>query len=303
MPVLIVVHKSPCIRALDSPPCKVAYRFGSYHEQNGKRNRPEDPSACYDEGERDASKHDGIAERAHAPDRAEQQKGQTMRVLLIEDSRCLADAVAHVLKQAGYAVDTALDGEEGLGLACSGSYDVVVLDIMLPKKDGIAVLCEMRAANIATPVLLLTAKSQVEDRVRGLDAGADDYLTKPFHADELQARLRACARRPREVSANDAIPFADAVLDMQTMQVVCGGRTETLRPTDAHLLELLARNDGIIVSKERIIAKLWGPRSAADANRVEVHVSRVRKALARVGTSASVRTVRGVGYTLAERKG
>lgn len=226
-----------------------------------------------------------------------------MRVLLIEDSRRLADAVAHVLKQVGYAVDTALDGEEGLALACSGSHDVVVLDIMLPKKDGIAVLSEIRAANIAIPVLLLTAKSQVEDRVRGLDAGADDYLTKPFHADELQARLRALARRPRAVSANDTIPFADAVLDMRTMQVVCGGRTETLRPTDAHLLELLARNDGIIVSKERIIAKLWGPRSAADANRVEVHVSRVRKALACVGTSASVRTVRGVGYTLAERKG
>lgn len=226
-----------------------------------------------------------------------------MRVLLIEDSRRLVEAVAHVLKQAGYAVDTALDGEEGLALACSDSYDVVVLDIMLPKKDGIAVLREIRAEGITTPVLLLTAKSQVEDRVRGLDAGADDYLTKPFHADELQARLRALARRPHAVSADDAIPFADAVLDMRTMQVACGERAETLRPTDAHLLELLARNSGIIVSKEQIITKLWGPRSVADANRVEVHVSRVRKALARVGTSASVRTVRGVGYTLDERKG
>ncbi|WP_139652364.1 response regulator transcription factor [Raoultibacter phocaeensis] len=225
-----------------------------------------------------------------------------MRVLLIEDSRHLIDAVAQILRQARYVVDTTLDGDEGLALACSGVYDAIVLDIMLPKKDGVAVLRELRAKGIATPVLLLTAKSQIEDRVRGLDAGADDYLSKPFHADELQARLRALARRPPTVNADDTISFADAKLDPNTMQLACGMRTENLRPTDARLLELLARNQGIIVSKEQIIAKLWGPGSFADANRVEVHVSRVRKALARVGTSAQIRTVRGVGYTLNERK-
>lgn len=225
-----------------------------------------------------------------------------MRVLLIEDSRHLVDAVAQILKQANHAVDTALDGDEGLALARSGTYDVIVLDIMLPKKDGLAVLRELRADGVATPVLLLTAKSQVEDRVRGLDAGADDYLPKPFHANELQARLRALTRRPSAVRAADAVPFSNATLDLGTMRIVCGECSEPLRPTDAHLLELLARNEGVIVSKEQIIAKLWGPGSFADANRVEVHISRVRKALARVGTNASIRTVRGVGYSLAERK-
>lgn len=223
-----------------------------------------------------------------------------MRVLLIEDSRHLAEAVAQILKQNHYAVDTAFDGESGLALAHSSAYDVIVLDIMLPRKDGLAVLREARAEGISTPVLLLTAKSQVEDRVRGLDAGADDYLPKPFHADELLARLRALARRPRAVSANEVIRFANASLNRQTLELVCDGRTEFLRPAEANLLELLIRNNGIVIPKERIIARLWGPDSTADANRVEVHISRIRKALSHVGASASVRTVRGVGYMLSE---
>lgn len=226
-----------------------------------------------------------------------------MRVLLIEDSRHLVEAVAQILKQSHHAVDIAFDGSEGLALARSGVYDVIVLDIMLPKKDGLAVLREMRTADVATPVLLLTAKSQVEDRVRGLDAGADDYLPKPFHADELQARLRALVRRPHAIDAGVTIPLADATLDLRTLHITCGSRTEALRPTDARLLELLARNIGLVISKEQIIAKLWGAGSFADANRVEVHISRVRKALSSVGASASVRTVRGVGYTLTDQGG
>lgn len=226
-----------------------------------------------------------------------------MKILMVEDEQYIAEAIAQVLKQNHYTVDLAYDGEYGLDCALSGIYDMIILDIMLPRKDGLTVLREMRANGMKTPTLLLTAKGQIEDKVYGLDCGADDYLPKPFHTDELLARLRALARRPPELNHEGTLEAGDLRFNPHTLLLTCGTNETTLSPKEAQLLELLIRSTNTAVSKEQIIEKLWGYDSEAGDNHVETHVSLLRKKIARLQSGVTLRTIRGAGYVLLSGKG
>jgi DNA-binding response OmpR family regulator len=206
--------------------------------------------------------------------------------------------VAEVLKKSHYAVDVVYDGNEGLAYATTGVYDLIVLDIMLPGLDGLSVLKKLRAAGLATPVILLTARNATTDKVSGLDAGADDYLPKPFHTEELLARIRALARRGPGYADEGILEFFDLRLAPQTLTLSCAGRQIGLSVKAAQLLELLMASKGAIVAKETILRKLWGFDADVGSNHVEAHVSLLRKALARTGTQVKVRAVRGLGYRL-----
>jgi DNA-binding response OmpR family regulator len=221
-----------------------------------------------------------------------------VRILLIEDEKYIASAVAERLKKDRCAVDLALDGDYGLDCALTGIYDVVILDVMLPKKDGFAVLKELRAGGVTTPVILLTAKSEVADRVRGLNLGADDYLVKPFHMDELLARVRALSRRPPEFHQGGALACGDIELDPRALTLRRGTSAAALTPKEAQILEVLVARRETAVSKDAIIEKVWGYDVDAEDNNVEKHVSSLRKKLARIGSETSIHTVRGAGYRL-----
>lgn len=226
-----------------------------------------------------------------------------MKILMVEDEKYIAEAIAQVLKQNHYAVDLAYDGEYGLDCALSNIYDMIILDIMLPKKDGLTVLKEMRQGGIKTPVILLTAKGQIEDKVHGLDCGADDYLPKPFHTDELLARLRALGRRKPELNNEGILLFGDVQFNPHTLLLACETCEVHLSIKEAQLLELLINRKNTIVSKEHIIEKLWGYDSAAEDNRVEVHMSLLRKKIGKIKSNILLRTFRGVGYLLQDEKG
>lgn len=221
-----------------------------------------------------------------------------MRVLYVEDEKYMARAVAQVLKKNNYSVDLAHDGEHGLDLATSGVYDIVILDIMLPKRDGIDILREMRRQGVSTPVILLTAKGETEDKVEGLDSGADDYLAKPFQTSELMARLRALGRRKELVVTNDTLVFGDVELNYNALDLFAGGQTFHLTLKESQLLELLIINKGHAISSDTIINKLWGWDSDAADSHVQVQVAFLRKKLSLLSKSVRIKTVRGVGYML-----
>ena len=222
-----------------------------------------------------------------------------MRVLVVEDEKYLAEALSHILSHNNYTVDTAYDGEEGLDNALSGIYDAIVLDVMLPKMDGFSIVKALRDEKISTPVLLLTAKSDVEDRIHGLDCGADNYLSKPFDTGELLARLRALTRRSGEmVVNNNYLALGDIRLNTSTMQLYGKNLETALTKKEFELLSYLIVNKASVISKEQIIEKLWGFDSEAGANYVEVYISFLRKKLAFVSDKVTVSTVRGVGYRI-----
>lgn len=230
-----------------------------------------------------------------------------MRVLLIEDTPRLAEAVAEILRKSGYGADIAHIGADGLAMALAGAYDVLLLDIMLPDMSGMDVLRELRESGSVVPVILLTARQGVGDRVAGLDAGADDYLPKPFHASELLARIRAVTRRPATYRPNNAIEACGLVLDVSSnvLSIVREGAVSLtaaasveLTPRESALLEALMNRAGSPVPKADLVARLWGPHVQAGENRVEVLVHSLRVKLARLGVAARIETVRGVGYRL-----
>lgn len=226
-----------------------------------------------------------------------------MRVLLIEDTPRLAEAVAEILRKSGYGADIAHIGADGLAMALTGAYDVLLLDIMLPDMSGIDVLRELRElreAGSVVPVILLTARQGVGDRVVGLDAGADDYLPKPFHASELLARIRAVTRRPATYRPNNAIEACGLVLDVEKLSVQARGGAVAveLTPKEALLLEAFMGCSGSPVSKSDLAVRLWGPHVSLADNRVEVLVHALRGKLEKLESSARIETVRGVGYRL-----
>lgn len=223
-----------------------------------------------------------------------------MRVLLVEDTARLAEAVAEIVRKAGYEVDVAHAGDAGLEMAASGAYDVVLLDIMLPGMGGMDVLHELRAQGETVPVIMLTARQGVGDRVAGLDAGADDYLPKPFHASELLARIRAVCRRPQTYRADGAHAAFDLSLDAAARVVRCttDGAAVGLTAKESLLLETLMQRAGVPLSKGDLIARLWGPNTCAGENRLEVLVHALRDKLAQLDAQAHIETVRGVGYRL-----
>lgn len=225
-----------------------------------------------------------------------------MRILMVEDEKYIAEAIAQVLKKNNYSVDLEHNGEGGLDCGLSGIYDIIILDIMLPKMDGISVLKELRRNGIKTPVILLTARGETEDKVRGLDCGADDYLAKPFHTDELLARLRALGRRKTELINDGILKYGDVEFNPLTLMLGCGTKEVKLSLKESQLLELLMKRNSMIISKEIIIEKLWGYDTDAEDSRVEIHVSLLRKKISNLESDVSIRTIRGVGYVLKKLK-
>lgn len=223
-----------------------------------------------------------------------------MRVLLVEDEKRMAQALCEILRQEKYDVDHCADGLEGLAAIEAGAYDLVVLDVMLPHKDGFSIAREARAKGIRTPILMLTAKSELNDTVTGLDCGADDYLTKPFRTRELLARLRALGRRSLR-SADGALAFGDIELNRGASLLVCGESSVRLSEKEFRILEYLIANAGQILTREQLAVKIWGYESDAEYNNVEVYMSFARKKLNFVKARTEIKAVRGVGYELRYR--
>lgn len=221
-----------------------------------------------------------------------------MRILIVEDEVHLAEALTQILRKQNYSVDAVHDGEAGLDYALSGIYDLLLLDIMLPGMDGISLLRALRGKGLATPVILLTAKGEVSDKINGLDVGADDYIAKPFDAGELSARIRAALRRKGEVVQENALQYGDIALHTSSLKLSCKGRELKLILKESELLELLMARKQAATSKELIIEKLWGFDSEAEHNNVEVYVSFLRKKLGFLQSKVRINTIRGVGYVL-----
>ena len=221
-----------------------------------------------------------------------------MRILIVEDEKHLAEAVAQILKRQNYTVDVVHNGEDGLDYGLSGIYDLIVLDIMLPKMNGIDILKNLRKEGIFTPVILLTAKGDISDRVIGLDSGADDYLPKPFATEELLARIRALSRRKADIQMEDNLSFGDVKLNPSTLMLSREEQQIKLTLRESELMEYLMIRKGLITSKELIIEKLWGYDSEAEHNNVEVYISFLRKKLQFLKSNVVVTTTRGVGYSL-----
>ncbi len=220
-----------------------------------------------------------------------------MQVLIVEDDKKLALALKQILVGADYQVDPVHDGQSGLDYALSGIYDVIILDVMLPKMDGFSVAKELRRANIATPVLLLTARDAVRDKITGLDSGADDYMTKPFSPAELLAHLRALLRRQGQVTF-ETLSFEDLSLDLESHDLTCGDKSIHLGFKEFSLARILLSNPTQVVTKEQLIAKVWGVESTAVDNNVEAYISFLRKKFRFVGTRVSIESLRKTGYRL-----
>lgn len=220
-----------------------------------------------------------------------------MQILVVEDEKRLAEALAHILKEQKYMVDIAFDGRDGLDLALSGIYDIIILDVMLPKMNGYEVAASLRKEKIATPILMLTAKDQITDKVQGLDAGADDYMTKPFASEELLARVRALTRRQGEVVI-DELKFHDVILNLSTCDLLCGGKSVHLNFKEFEIMKILMQNPMVVTTKDDLIVKVWGYDSNAVDNNVEVYISFLRKKLDFISSKIEIASLRKIGYRL-----
>ncbi len=221
-----------------------------------------------------------------------------MNILLVEDAVSLSEALVHVLKKEKYVVDAVYDGKSGLHYALTGRYDLILLDIMLPKMNGFDVLMRLREENIGTPVLILTAMGQVSERVRGLDLGADDYLAKPFATDELLARIRALLRRKGNVISENIKKFGDIEYNSSTFELCCNGKKVKVALKESEIIQYFLDRPSFVVSKDELIVKLWGYDSEAEYNNIEVYISFLRKKLLFLGSKVNISTVRGMGYKL-----
>ncbi|MCD8096674.1 MAG: response regulator transcription factor [Lachnospiraceae bacterium] len=222
-----------------------------------------------------------------------------MRLLLAEDEQALSRALVAILERNNYSVDAVYDGEAALEYLEAGNYDGVILDIMMPKKDGISVLRELRAKGSRVPVLLLTAKSEIDDKVLGLDAGANDYLTKPFHTKELLARIRAMTRTG-SAQTSSLLQMGNVTLDRATFALSTPSGSFRLANKEFQMLELLMSNPGNLISSERFMEKIWGYDSEAEINVVWVYISYLRKKLTALHANIQIRATRNAGYSLEE---
>ncbi len=220
-----------------------------------------------------------------------------MRILYVEDEERLASAVIYLLKKERIAVDWTADGEEGLEMALRGGYDCLVLDIMLPGISGVEILSSVRGRGLATPIIMLSALSEVEDKVKALETGADDYLAKPFKTTELIARIKAVTRRP-PLQVDEVLKFGDLEYDLGNRSL----NGVVLTGKEADLFEPLIRNPGKIQHKEQLLARAWGNEAASSDNYVEVYMSYLRKKLEQLNSKAAIKTVRNLGYKLVEAK-
>ena len=227
------------------------------------------------------------------------QKNNDMRLLLVEDEKRMAQALCEILRLEKYEVDHFEEGVSGLAAVESNIYDIIILDVMLPGVNGFEIAKKARQKGIRTPILMLTAKSELDDKVMGLDSGADDYLTKPFMTKELLARLRALRRR--NINTPDGtLTFGDIMLDTNTSMLSCttNGQSVRLSEKEYHILEYLIANQGQILTREQLAVKIWGFENDAEYNNVEVYMSFTRKKLTFVGARTEIKAVRGIGYEL-----
>ena len=218
-----------------------------------------------------------------------------MRVLYVEDEQFLAEAVKHNLNKEDIECDLAFDGEDGLNMALDKIYDIVILDVMLPKLSGIDILRRMRERKIATPVIMLSALSEVEDKVHGLESGADDYLAKPFKTAELVARIKALMRRPAKIQ-DETVKYLNLVYDVNEKSL----NGVTLTAKEAGIIHELLKSPGKIVKKDFLLNKVWGGEALGEDNYIEVYISRLRKVLRKIGSRAEINSVRGFGYKIVE---
>ncbi|WP_286077863.1 MULTISPECIES: response regulator transcription factor [Bacillota] len=221
-----------------------------------------------------------------------------MRLLLVEDEKQLSEALQQILIRNKYSVDAVYNGDEGLDYSLTGVYDVIILDIMLPKLNGLEILKMIRRRKISTPVILLTAKDSVEDKILGLDSGADDYLPKPFSPDELLARLRALTRRNGDFINENILEFSDIRLNLSTYDMGVNDNSITLTQKEFEILKYFMQRPKLVVSKDDLITKLWGFDSNVEHNNIEVYISFLRKKLAYVESDVKITTIRRVGYRL-----
>ena len=228
-----------------------------------------------------------------------------MRILVVEDEYKLADLISSRLKKEKYEVDVSLDGEDGLYNAESGIYDLIILDVMLPKMNGFEILSEIREEGITSKVIMLTAKSMLEDKLTGLNGGANDYLTKPFHMDELIARVNIQLRKDEKNVKKDYIEYGDLQLNISSSSLFCSATGESINVINKEfqLLEYFMNNPERILTKEQIYDKVWGYENESESNNLEAYLSFIRKKLKALESSVNIKAVRGMGYRMEKNNG
>jgi len=221
-----------------------------------------------------------------------------MKILIIEDEYSLADAISETLKREKFNVNIVTDGQEGENEALTEIYDLILLDVMLPTKNGFEILKTLRNEKIKTPIIMLTAKSEIEDKLEGLENGVDDYITKPFHMRELLARIKIILKRKSNIEENYVLEYDDIVLNLKTAKMSCKDNQISINGKELELLELLLLNKNQIVNREALANKIWGYNSEAEYNNVEVYVSFLRKKLKILKSNVKIKAVRGIGYKM-----
>lgn len=222
-----------------------------------------------------------------------------MNILIVEDNIHLANSLKDIFTEQKYHVDIIDNGEDGVSYGENNIYDLIIMDVMLPNIDGFSAVKKLREKNVTTPILMLTAKCDIDDKIIGLDCGADDYMTKPFSSKELLARIRALSRRKSEIIQN-IIKFSDISLNLSTAELLCKDKETKLSHTEFELLKLFINNKNITLSKEKIILKVWGYDSDIEENNVEAYVSFLRKKLNFLESNVKIKTIRKIGYTIEE---
>lgn len=221
-----------------------------------------------------------------------------MKILIVEDEYGLADAISEILKNENFTPTIVTDGEEGEYEALSGVYDLIILDVMLPGKNGFEILKSIRNEKIKTPVIMLTAKSEIEDKLQGLEHGADDYITKPFHTRELLARIKVILKRTNNLEELNILEFNGLKLDLDKCQVIYENDSIVINGKEMELLQLLMMNQNQVLSRETIASKIWGYDNDAEYNNVEVYISFIRKKIKLLKAQVKIKSVRGIGYKL-----
>ena len=224
-----------------------------------------------------------------------------MNILIIEDEYSLADAVAETLKNEKFNVCIKTNGEDGEDEALTNNYDLILLDVMLPKKNGFDILKSLRMEKIKTPIIMLTTKSEIDDKLNGLEHGADDYITKPFSMRELMARIKAVLKRTNNIEDTEYLKFVDLVLDVKNAKLICNGNEIQIAGKELELLEQLLLNKNQISTRERLLERIWGYESDAEYNNVEVYITFIRRKLKLVDSKVNIKSVRGIGYKLEEK--
>lgn len=221
-----------------------------------------------------------------------------MNILIIEDEYSLADAVAETLKNEKFNVTIKTNGEDGEDEALTENYDLILLDVMLPQKNGFEILNYLRQEKIKTPVIMLTAKSEIEDKLNGLEHGADDYVTKPFSMRELMARVKAVLKRSNNIEDTECLEFGDLVLDVKNAKLKCNDNEIQISGKELELLEQFLLNKNQVLSRENLVERIWGYESEAEYNNVEVYITFIRRKLKLIDSNVSIKAVRGIGYRL-----